>query len=203
MAPPDNAQETLQAMGRVVRLGQKETPVIIILALDGTYDDRLLARSERKMMNLIYSNRESEKFTKEKALEVIKGHETCYLGNGSLQDRANRLINERIYQLTVGTNRPYIYHYNIDLSEVHKKLKQCGHPYQYASMSTFGIDTPLPVDYDSNLSNENVKKADEDSGDEQKAIGVGHKRTRSKSGGTATAAEPKAKKVQNKRGGKK
>ena len=49
---PSNAQSTLQAAGRVIRIGQKQRCTIYILTIDHTYDQVLQATAARKMIGM-------------------------------------------------------------------------------------------------------------------------------------------------------
>lgn len=137
MGPPENAQEFLQGMGRVVRLGQRFTPLILVLALNGSYDEYLMARSEKKMMSLIYSQRESTDFEESQSSALLAPHRKCYLGYGTDSEKANRLVNERIYQVNVGTPRTFFY--RIKLKALHLSLNECGHPPENAKPEDYGI----------------------------------------------------------------
>jgi hypothetical protein len=141
MAPSENCQETLQGMGRIVRLGQKETPIILILAISDSYDERLMARAEKKMMSILYFGREKQEFSEEEdASEVISAHKNCFLGTGTPADKANRLIVEQIFQTIVGTTRPYLYKMKMRHNELGLAFNACGHPPSWVKIAEYGIE---------------------------------------------------------------
>jgi len=102
MQPAENQQEQEQGQGRIIRMGQAQRPVVVVLALKDTYDEQIMARAEIKMMPMIEAQRALVALSAQEAAAMARGHENCELLSTNTEARARQLGSERIYQLLTG-----------------------------------------------------------------------------------------------------
>jgi len=126
MQPAENQQEQEQGQGRIIRMGQAQRPVVIVLALKNTYDEQIMARAEIKMMPMIEAQRARVVLTAHEAEEVARGHEDCELLSTNTEARARQLGGERIYQLLTGAIVTMQPRKRADDCE-HAAFNACGH----------------------------------------------------------------------------
>jgi hypothetical protein len=104
MQPAENQNEQEQGQGRIIRIGQARTPIVLTLALGDSYDEQLMSRAERKMMPMIAASQLEVTMTPKECEDMLRGHGECVVAGGVPEMQARQLRNERIYQVLTGVN---------------------------------------------------------------------------------------------------
>jgi hypothetical protein len=120
----------IQAGGRIIRYEQLEVPVLMTLVSRNSYDETLMAKSERKMLPVIWANANVGAITKLDAEQKaeLNEHQGCWLSNDGPVACYQRLLVEKYYQAAFGTNKTWVFHDSPKNMSLKQFLLPCGHP---------------------------------------------------------------------------
>ena len=114
-----------------------------------------MIRSKKKIISLIYSQRESTDFEETQLSALLTPHQKCYLGHDTNSKKTNYLINKRIYQINVRTPRIFFYH--IKLKTLHLLLNKCEHSSENATPEDYDITNQISS-HKQTISSKDTKK---------------------------------------------